>query len=245
VERIAIFAALSWECAPVLRQMRQVSRGRLAEFTAWRTGAAGNEVWLVKTGVGIRQADAAARAVCGAAGFGLFLSTGCAGALAPELAPGDVTVATAVIGNPAGKRFETDASHRARACRAAQRAGLRAVVGPVLCSPEALASAAAKQAAAQTGSVAVEMEGAPIAARAAQAGVPFVSVRAVLDTAGTELRHVGRFIEPQSGAVKPLALAAYLATHPGAVTDLLAMQRMVRAAQSSLQRFFGAWFAEE
>ena len=74
--------------------------------------------------------------------------------------------------------------------------------------------------------------------------MPFVSVRAILDTADAELPHAGRFIDPHSGTVKPLALAGYLAAHPGALTELLAMQRMKRAAEHSLERFFAAWFAD-
>jgi adenosylhomocysteine nucleosidase len=106
-----------------------------------------------------------------------------------------------------------------------------------------MATAAAKRAAAAThGTVAVEMEGAPIAARAAQIGVPFVSVRAILDTLETELGHSGRFIDQDNGTFKPLALAAHLATHPSVLPDVLALQRMRDAAQKSLKRFFGAWF---
>jgi hypothetical protein len=88
------------------------------------------------------------------------------------------------------------------------------------------------------------MEGVPLAACAAERGVPFVSVRAILDTADTELRHSGRFMDPQTGSVKPLALAGYLASHPGALADLLALQRMTSAAQHSLNKFFDAWFTE-
>ena len=106
-----------------------------------------------------------------------------------------------------------------------------------------MTAAQKRAAAAQHDAVAVEMEGVPLAAAAARRSIPFVSVRAILDTADTELKHTGRFIEPQTGAVKPLALVGYLATHPGAVTDLLAMQRMMHAAQTSLERFFAIWFS--
>ncbi len=244
MERIAIFAALRWECQPVLRQMRQVARGCAEDFTVWRSAASRHEIVLVQTGVGVARAAAAARVIGDRGPFALFLSTGCAGALSPNLAPGDVAVATEVIGNPSGGRFETHREHRVHVQRAAERAALRVTSGPVLCSPHVLATAEHKRAAAaEHGAVAVEMEGAPIAAQAAQRSIPFVSVRAILDTAVTELRHTGRFIEPQTGAVKPLALAGYLVTHPGAVSDLLAMLRMMKAAQTSLERFFAAWFA--
>ena len=121
---------------------------------------------------------------------------------------------------------------------------MRFTYGPVLCSPHVLATVAEKRVAAARGSIAVEMEGAPIAASAAQAGIPFVSVRAILDTADTELPFVGKVIDPQNGAVKPLALATYLATYPGALPAWLAMQHMRRAAEASLDKFFGVWFEE-
>jgi adenosylhomocysteine nucleosidase len=240
VERIAIFAALQWECRPVLRHLQRVTRERHAHATVWRGRAAAGEVWLVKTGIGMALADVAARAVGNLQRFDLMVSTGCAGALAPELMPGDLAVASAIVGN-GGEHFATDTVQRERFGRVAERAALRFTDGPVLCSPHVLATAADKRSAAARGPIAVEMEGAPIAAYAAQAGTAFVSVRAILDAADTELQHDGRVIDPQSGAVKPLALVRYLTTHPAAVTDLLAVQRMMKAAQTSLGKVFGAW----
>lgn len=246
MERIAVFAALQWECRPVLQHMRQVSRQRVGDLTVWRGSTPRGGVVLVKTGMGIVQAETAARTIRDRDGIELFLSTGCAGALAPELVPGDITVATAIVGGHAHGRLETDPQHSLRALGVAERAGLRAMSGPVQCSPHALATVEHKRAAAQQyGAVAVEMEGASLAAEASERGIPFISVRAILDTADTELRHAGRFIDARTGAVKPLALAGYLATHPSAVTDLLAMQRMMHAAQTSLARFFAAWFTEK
>jgi adenosylhomocysteine nucleosidase len=244
VGRIAIFAALQWECRPVLQQMRQTSRERTDGLALWRGCTPRGEVVLMKTGMGMTQAEGAARALRDRGEFVLFMSTGCAGALAAELVPGDVAVATAIVGGHSPGRFETNREHCAHAQRAAERAALRVTTGPVLCSPRALATAAQKRAAAvQHGAMAVEMEGASIAAEAAERGIPFVSVRTILDTADTELGHAGRFIDPRTGAVKPFALAGYLATHPGALTDLLAMQRMMHAAQSSLERFFAVWLS--
>ena len=244
MERVAIFAALQWECVPVLRHMRQVNRDRLGEFALWRSTQGEREIWLMKTGMGMQQAQAAACTMTDTGSFAVFFSTGCAGALAPDLIPGDLAVATEVIGDTSGRRFAADPYHCERARSAAHRLGLRATAGPVLCSPHALTTVFAKRAAAAEGSIAVEMEGAPIAARAAAAGIPFVSVRAILDTADMELPHAGKFIEPQSGTINPLALASYLLTHPGALPGLMGMQRMRNAAQLSLEKFFGAWLGD-
>ena len=242
--RIAIFAALQWECRAVLQQMRQTFRERAGDFTLWHGYTPGGEVVLVKTGMGMTQAAGAACAIRDRGEFELFLSTGCAGALAADLVPGDVAVATAIVLSHSRDQFETHREHRLRAQRVAERAALRVKTGRVLCTPHALATAEQKRAAAvQHGAVAVEMEGASIAAEAAARGIPFVAVRTVLDTADTELRHAGRFVDPRTGAVKPLALAGYLATHPSVLPDLLATQRMMHAAQTSLERFFAAWFS--
>ena len=244
MERIAIFAALHWECRPVLRHMRRVRRSRVPESTLWCGEAAGREVWLIKTAVGEQRAAAATAVVRDAGRFDLLLSTGCAGALSPELLPGDLAIATAVIGNSSGIHFETDPIHRARAHAAAERAALRTALGPVLCSPRVLATAAAKRTAAlSTGSVAVEMEGAAIGAFAKQSGVAFASVRAILDTAATELPDSGDFMDPQTGAVRARDVVRYLAVHPGTLPQLLALQRMMSAAQKSLEKFFGVWLA--
>jgi adenosylhomocysteine nucleosidase len=244
VGRVAIFAALHWECRPALQQLRQVSRQRAGDFTLWRGSTPRAEVVLVKTGMGIVRAGAAARAACASGPFDLFVSTGCSGALATELAPGELTVATAVVDGRTGGRIDTHPQQSAGARRAAEHAALRVTTGRVLCSPQVLASAGEKRtAAAQHGAVAVEMEGAAIAALAVERSIPFISVRAVLDTADTELRHAGRFLDAQTGAVKPLALVGYLATNPRALAELLAMQRMMRAAQTNLERFFAAWLS--
>ena len=94
MERIAIFAALQWECGAVVRHLRRVERSRLGAFTLWRSRAARHEVWVVKTGVGVQRAAAAVDALGDATRFALLMSTGCAGGLAPELRPGDLALAT-------------------------------------------------------------------------------------------------------------------------------------------------------
>ena len=244
MERVAIFAALRWECSPILRRIRRVRKSRVAHSTLWRGQTAHREVWLIKTAVGEERAAAAAHAVCGSTSFDLVLSTGCAGALLPEMRPGDLTIATAVIGNSSGRRFETDPDHREGARTAALQAALRPFIGPLLCSPHVLATAATKRdAAATTGSVAVEMEGAAIAAFAHDAGIPFAAVRAILDSAETELPAASDLVDHHTGGVNVRNVIRYVATHPGALAQMLALRRMQSAAQTSLEHFFGAWLA--
>lgn len=242
MQRIAIFAALRWECQPVLRQLHQVAKRRLDAFTVWQGQTNAAEIWLIRTGMGVQRAAQAAQAVVSSGAFDLFVSTGCAGALAPELIAGELVIATTVIDRTTGRRHTTDAASRANWHAAAKRAGLRTVLEPSLCSAQMLASVAERRTlAVETAAVAVDMEGAAIAAGAAAAGIPFASVRAILDTADVDLHTTSGFIDAQTGAVKPLALAAQLMRHPGMVPQLIAMQRMMSAAQQSLNTFFATW----
>jgi adenosylhomocysteine nucleosidase len=243
MERIAVFAALQWECRAVVRQLHQVRRDRLDGFTRWRGSAPRCEVVVVKTGIGMQRAAAAIDALGDLAQFRLIVSTGCAGGLAPHLDPGDLVLATAVVCDATAARRATDCAWRADALTAVAGAGLRGAEGPMLCSAAALASAAAKRGAAAAGAIAVEMESDSIAARAAGAGIPFLSVRAILDGADHELCVPDRLTNAATGSVRPLAVAGYVATHPNVISELIALQRMQRAARESLERFFARWLA--
>jgi nucleoside phosphorylase len=239
LERIAIFAALQWECAAVRHGLRQVRRDRLGAFTRWQASTPRRDVWVIKTGVGIERAAAAVDALGDASRFALLVSTGCAGGLDATLRAGDLVVATTVQDN--GTARPTDDVYRGAALAAAQAGGVRTFEAPLLCSPTALLTCADKRAAAAAGAVAVDMEGGPIAAAAARAVVPFIAVRAVLDGADDELRVPRSVVDPATGSVRRLALAAHLAAHPGTIRDLIALQRMQRAARQSLERFFTTW----
>jgi nucleoside phosphorylase len=89
MERIAIFAALPWECRTALHPLRDVRRTRLGAFIMWQGRASEREVWVVKTGVGVQRAAAAVDAACAAQTFAMIVSTGCAGGLVSVLQPGD------------------------------------------------------------------------------------------------------------------------------------------------------------
>jgi adenosylhomocysteine nucleosidase len=240
VDRIAIFAALQWECRPVLRQLGRPGCEDADGFRRWHADLPHGRVVLVRTGIGLERAEAAARALAAGGEFDLFLSTGCAGGLAPELRPGDLVVARSIglAGEPAER--VADAA-RARARAAAERASLRLLEGHVLSSPRILAGAEEKRAAAAAGAKAVEMEGAAVARVAGERGIPFASVRSILDGADTRLEHSGVFVDPATGALRPWAIARHLARRPGTLRTLLEMRRMMEAAEDSLTRFFAAF----
>jgi len=246
---IVVFAAMRWECRPVLRALQEVRRDQIEGLTVWRGRSRRAEVMVVKTGIGPQLArrgvDAIVTARRNDPAALAFVSTGCAGGLGANTRPGHVALATVAVDGRDGASFAADAAWIDVADAVARGAGLHVHRGSVLCVDQALATVADKGAAAAAGHVAVEMEGAAIAAGAARVGVPYLSVRTILDDAQTELAGSAPFLDPQNGTVRPLALAKHLLAHPTAVGELRAMQRLMQAAESSLERFYQAWLSTD
>ncbi|MEW6271314.1 MAG: hypothetical protein AB1689_18695 [Thermodesulfobacteriota bacterium] len=250
VERIAVFAALPWEERAARASVAGVKRVHAAGWDAtWAGHAPGREVWLVRTGIGEERAQAAAEAAARAQRFDAFLSAGCAAGLEPSLRAGDVVVADAVYASGGAQRFATDLALRETLADAARRARVRASVGSHACCGALLASVADKRrVAAERGAAVGEMEGAAIARVALRARVAFGAVRAVLDPLDVALQHATGIVDPASGRVRArgmIRLIGKLASAPGVWPELLAMQRMMRAARSSLERVFAALLAED
>jgi len=147
------------------------------EAHALRRGAP--EARIVRTGMGRRRARAAAGRIAHAPGD-VVAVTGFAGALASDLEPGDVVVATEVRG--ADEPVECAATELVASML--RRAGLRVHVGPIVSVPKVVVGAERKRLA-DTGAVAVDMESAWLARGCA--GRPWAVVRTIVDTPGRDL----------------------------------------------------------
>jgi nucleoside phosphorylase len=117
----------------------------------------------------------------------LIISTGCCGGLVPHLEPGTVSIAHTVLQLIDGAIIEAPApkvEHAAKAQLIAAQLGLPCCSGPLLTVEHALCTPKEKQNFHQkSGALVVDMETAAIARGAAQHAIPYVSIRAVLDTA--------------------------------------------------------------
>ena len=121
---------------------------------------------------------------------------GWAGGLAPGLDVGHVVVADCAL-DEAGRRAP---------CLALELAGAR--IGPVLTVAEALCDPAAKRATAlASGALAVEMEAYPLAAWAAERGIPFLHLRLISDGPDDALPDHTPVLDPL-GRLRPAALMA-------------------------------------
>jgi 4-hydroxy-3-methylbut-2-en-1-yl diphosphate reductase len=160
------------------------------EARAVRSGGAG--VQVVRVGMGPRHAANAAAGLASRPD-GPVAVVGFGGALDPALRPGDLVVASEV-------RFPDGSAHALPSARilagALQRAGLRAVAGPIACTDHA-ARGREREALRRTRAVAVDMESAWLTE--AVNGRACAVLRAIVDTPSRELT---RPLATATGALK-------------------------------------------
>ena len=191
--------------------------------------AGGADVRLDIAGIGRRNIAAA---VCRAAAGGAdaVITAGFCGALDPGLRTGDLHIAGEfrIPDTPDGRAIPADARLIAQLRAAAPDAG----GGPSV-TVSAVAQPECKAALWQAGAgVSVNMEDYWAAVAAADAGIPFAAVRAVLDTAGQALPEY--LADETGGGVSKARIAATLPIHPGRAPELVRLARQSRLAAQRL-----------
>jgi len=227
-----VVTAFRLETRAVLAALAQVERIRPATRPCWRGRAGTGEVVVVEGRVGPDGARAAVAAL--PPETALVVSAGFAGALAPELAPGDVILASEVVWEEGSRvrRHATAPPVLDALSRALTDAlGGEPRIGVVLSSPVVVAGVAGKRAAFDRhAALAVEMEAAVLAEAAESRGVPFVALRIVLDPADLSLEALPPNLESSWVA------RARLATTPTAWPLLGTLRRHAATAATELTR---------
>jgi adenosylhomocysteine nucleosidase len=117
-------------------------------------------------------------------GADFLMSFGIAGALSPDLRPGDIVISAEVVSDHG--HWRADDRFQDRVADLAREIG--AVRGAVLGASAILATEADKSRAwRETGALAVDLESAVVARIASEAGIPFLVARTIADTACREL----------------------------------------------------------
>lgn len=188
---------------------------------------------VVVAGVGATRARQAAERLV-EAGVGALVSWGWAGALDSALKAGDVVLPGRIIDGEGGE-FRTENNWRERLVARAHATvsvseGALVQVAAPLTSPQAK-----RQCARQSGTVAVDMESASVAAVAARARLPFMAVRAIVDSVRLALPEAA-IAAIDDGGLRPSRLFAALLRRPGELPALVRLALARRAAGVSLRR---------
>ena len=168
-----------------------------------------------------------------------IVALGFAGGLDPTLKVGDLVTATQ-IQEESGPPIECDREMLARVQTIASEVGCRLL--PAYTSRRPVCTSAEKlDLFDRTGASFVTMEDYYFAKEASRLGVPFISIRAVVDTAD-------QFVPPQmadigGGSVTSQAIsgASYAVTHPWDLPALIALRSGASKATDTLERFLQAY----
>lgn len=191
---------------------------------------------LAVSGIGPAAAASAARRLV-LAGAGALASFGMAGGLDPTLICGAVLLPEEVAASGGagsiGVVLPTSREWRQRLCGALPAARI-VCGGRLLTSGQPIGRPGAKAAAwRNTGAAGVDMESAAIAQVAGQAGLPFIALRVIVDTAADELPSA--VIDAGGGGRLRIGrLMAGLARAPGDVAALIRLAARYRIASRAL-----------
>ena len=165
-----------------------------------------------------------------------LVSWGCAGALSSELAAGDLCLPGTIL-SVDGRGLDVDTGWRDRVQRALG-SGFHVRTAPLLGSDRLAVAPAYKAELARrfANAIAVDMESAGVATAATERGVPFLVVRAIVDTRAVTLPpSVIRAVESKGGVRLPRMLAHAL-MHPRELPAHFALAAGFGAALATLRR---------
>ncbi len=188
----------------------------------------GSGMMLRVVGVGRQRTEAGIEAVAAESPTAIALIGFC-GATDPGLLTGDLHVAEVFHSIDRPGPIPADPTLAGRIRSWADRSATRCVGGP---SATVTAITGAKRKSglrAETGSLSVNMEDYWAARVAAAHGIPFASVRAVLDTAGDEIPD---YLGGMGNGI--IHVLRGLATHPGSAAVLIRLARKAQIARARL-----------
>jgi len=223
---LALVAAMDEEISGLRGSMNGVQADERDGFVVYNGMLSGKRVLLAKSGVGRQRVERACRSLLDRYPVTAIISFGFAGALNPGLAVGDVVVCSSVLASPesSSPRCMCDAVLLSTAqARESRRAGC----GIGVTAPALVASTYQKSALfTSSGADIVDMESYWIGVMAADNCIPFISVRAISDSAHDNL--------PDLPSWKWRHVVSHFAFHPAQAASLY---RGVAKARRSMSGF--------
>jgi adenosylhomocysteine nucleosidase len=174
----------------------------------------GRDVCLVKTGVGRKNAAAAARTICVDLRPGMVIVAGAAGALGPELERGAIVVVESVVRESTREEIVCPEAPVRRALDVLREAGMATRSG-LCCQAGTFVHRASDKHALhlKTRAHVVDMESAAFVHEFQRAGMPFVNIRVVSDAAGRDTVDMAALVRLRYRSGR-LAAALWLCRHP-------------------------------
>ncbi len=183
----------------------------------------------VVIGAGDRERTALVESA--AQGAKCLMSFGIAGALSTDLRAGDVVISAEVVED--GRRWRAEEQFQDWVTELARELG--AYRGAVLGASAILATEAAKSRAwSETGALAVDLESAVVARLASQAGIPFLVVRTIADTAYRELPPAALIPLSEAGTPNLARVLGSVLRRPRQIGALIGLALETRMALTAL-----------
>ena len=231
---VLVVTAMPEELAAVLRRLGAVVTERVGAGTVFRTRWAQPTLVVAATGDGSARAEARTRELAEAYRPTGLLGLGLAGALSPGLSALEL-VASERVRNGGGEVPPVDPLLLTIARSAGARPATLVTVGAPVVTPDQKKSLA--ESVAPSGVAAVDMESAGWAKGAAAAGVPFVVVRAISDTATDALPTYLPECVGAHGGIRRSAVIVRAVTRPSSIRTLWKLQRRTSACAEKLAEF--------
>ena len=189
---------------------------------------------LILSGMGRERARQAAQKLV-EAGADCLAGFGTAGALAPELKPGDLVLAEEV--SEAGKKYAASAELTTTARERLSRNGITVQTGTLACAAEPVATVEAKRELfGQTGAIAVDMESAGVLDAARRNGLPAFVLRVIIDAAHVALPDIVLQRVDEFGEADTPGLAFDLARSPGQIPAVIRLACAARRAGRTMRQ---------
>ena len=226
-----VVAAMPEELRP-LRALLADPRPVGGDFEMSYGQLAGRRVVLVVTGDGPRNARAGTDAALARTRARSLIAIGVAGALSPDLAPGDLVAVRRVVRERGGTLCATPSGLDAvaRGARPAVAVTAERIADSVAEKRRLLGLAQPEPGVAAI----VDLESAAYAEAAAAAAIPWLILRAVSDTAHEALPNLLNQAMDNGGAVRRGRVLAGLLGQPLALPRLLVLRRRVNACAETL-----------
>jgi adenosylhomocysteine nucleosidase len=193
----------------------------------------------VHSGLGAGNALAAARWLV-REGAGALIAAGIAGGLHPGMKRGDLVIPDLILeenGRNGAPLWDAHCRFAERAYEALVDEGESVHRGPIVSATRAVLTVESKRSLyTRTLALAVDMESAPVARIAVEAGLPFFLLRAVCDPADRSVPKAAFDSIDQNGRIKPLVLLAKLLGRSLLLGDLRPLRRDFVTALASLRR---------